>query len=71
MRQLGYQGYIFSFEPNKKDYNYLCELLKKDLKWKGLNIALGNKNSIGKMNITHMSNLSSFLEPINVPINYI
>ncbi|SCY24626.1 FkbM family methyltransferase [Nitrosospira sp. Nsp13] len=65
LRMMGYEGYIFSFEPIQKDYLELSRLSQEDARWKTFNFALGNEHSRKPFNIIEQSGtvFSSFLEP--------
>lgn len=65
LRMMGYDGYIFSFEPILKDYLELSRLCQGDVRWKAFNFALGSENSRKPFNIIEQSGtvFSSFLEP--------
>ena len=69
LRKLGYQGYIFSFEPNPSEFDLLTNNFKKDRFWKGFNFALGSEDTTGNFNVTKESFLSSFLPPKNSTIS--
>ena len=65
LRMMGYNGFIFSFEPIRKDYLELSRLSQGDTRWKTFNFALGSEHSQKPFNIIEQSGtvFSSFLEP--------
>lgn len=63
LREIGYRGYIISFEPNFDEFSRLSNNFKKDSFWKGYNLALGSENTTATFNIHSCSVLSSFLQP--------
>ncbi len=65
LRMMGYNGYIFSFEPIREDYRELSSLAQGDPRWKTFNFALGNEYSQQPFNIIEQSGTvySSFYEP--------
>jgi len=64
IREAGWNGKIFSIEPQPKTYARLEQRFATDTLWEGLNIGLGNKNTSLVLNIYEMDVLSSFLEKI-------
>jgi FkbM family methyltransferase len=63
MRQLGYSGPIYSFEPTQQAYSALSTLSAKDSRWFTYNIALGRISGSRNINVTKDSVFSSFLDP--------
>ena len=63
IRENGYMGHIFSFEPVKDNYLLLEKSTQKDPNWHTFNFALGSKNSTGLMNVTRRTEFSSFFKP--------
>lgn len=61
LREIGYQGWIVSFEPIPDCYDILKA--HADNQWKVYNFALGSENKTIEMNITKASAFTSFLEP--------
>ncbi len=66
LRLLGYQGYIFSFEPVAKTYHRLKIAADKDPKWYVYQVALGSQNTTKEINLFDNSRLNSFLSPGNI-----
>ena len=62
MREIGFSGQIFSFEPTSEAYHFLEKKCKKDPKWKCEKIGLGNKSEELEINISINSKSSSILE---------
>jgi FkbM family methyltransferase len=63
LRRIGYQGWIFSFEPVKQAYSGLFAQAKNDELWKTFNFALGSTEETLGINVTTATNLSSFFIP--------
>lgn len=65
LRMMGYNGFIFSFEPIRKDYAELSRLSQGDARWMAFNFALGSEPSRKPFNVIEQSGtvFSSFLEP--------
>ena len=61
LRDLGYKGYIVSFEPVSSVFLKLKETSKGDEKWLCYNYALGDKNELKVMNVYESTVFSSFL----------
>jgi len=64
IRDAGYKGHIFSFEPIKSDCEHIERLSSGDEKWKVLNYALGAENGTKQFNMVQLGGhtvLSSFL----------
>ncbi len=68
LRRLGYKGYIFSFEPNPAEFENLTTNFKQDPYWHGYNLALGSETKTSTLNISQLSVLSSFLSPLDCPV---
>jgi FkbM family methyltransferase len=65
LRQCGYQGHIFSFEPIKSDCDHIRKLAAGDDKWMVLEHALGSEEKSRQFNVSTISGqtvLSSFLD---------
>lgn len=63
LRQIGYRGFICSFEPLYREFTQLCHSFRNDPDWQGYQIALGDEN--GKKNINvipHLTVMSSLLQ---------
>jgi FkbM family methyltransferase len=63
LRQNGYKGYIFSFEPVHTSYENLEKQSSRDPKWVTYNYALGSENKNMEINVTHATAFASFLDP--------
>lgn len=64
LREIGYRGDIFSFEPLKTDFQILKTRLGSDPRWRGMNVALGNEDAIKTFNVAlDSTEMSSFLVP--------
>ena len=61
LRRAGYKGKIISFEPISSIFTELKNQVKKDIKWKAVNIALGNYDGKIKINISKNSESNSIL----------
>jgi FkbM family methyltransferase len=62
LREMGYKGYIVSFEPVKVAYGTLELNAKADEKWLCYNLALGDKDQVKTINVYKSTVFSSFLE---------
>ena len=63
LREMGYKGYIFSFEPVWKSFDILEENCAGDPLWKAYNLAIGSEKGMKTINVSGSSDLSSFLSP--------
>jgi FkbM family methyltransferase len=61
LRELGYRGYIISFEPVNAVFRKLKETSKGDDKWLCFDYALGDKNESKVINVYKSTVFSSFL----------
>jgi FkbM family methyltransferase len=64
IRDAGYCGHLFSFEPITSDCEYIDRMSHGDPKWQTFNYALGAENGIKQFNIVRLGGhtvLSSFL----------
>jgi FkbM family methyltransferase len=61
LRVEGYQGRIVSFEPSSAAFHELSLLACERSDWEALNIALGDRDEIGKLHIAGNSQSSSLL----------
>ena len=62
MREVGYDGYIISFEPLPQEHKTLLNNSKDDVKWKvHEQCAIGNENSLVDINVSGNSVSSSIL----------
>ncbi len=62
LREIGYKGYIVSFEPVRSVFNVLEEKCEHDNKWHCYNLALGDKKEEKAINVYQSTVFSSFLE---------
>lgn len=62
LRELGYEGWIVSFEPVKNVFVQLQSLAANDKKWLCYNLALGEKIEDKKINVYSSTEFSSFLK---------
>lgn len=65
MRNLGFKGTIFSFEPMKEAYGKLVKNAAGDSNWKTFNFSIGEKDGQTTINVAKNSVSSSLLE--NLP----
>jgi len=63
LREIGYEGWIVSFEPVEGSYEALRRHAGHDRKWSVYRLALGAEERLLPMNVTRARVLSSFLEP--------
>ena len=63
LRQLGYQGLIYSFEPVKSCFQELEMASKADNNWYVFNYALGAETADMEINVAAASEFSSLLSP--------
>lgn len=61
LRDSGYKGQIFSFEPVKSTFNKLIHTSKNDELWKVFQFGLGDKVESLEINVSVASDLSSIL----------
>jgi FkbM family methyltransferase len=61
LRQIGYQGQIFSFEPVASWFQKIEEASKTDPKWEVFNLALGDEEKETAINVSNVSSFSSLL----------
>lgn len=61
LRQLGFTGYIVSFEPVRSVFTKLEAAAGKDPKWLCYNLALGDESGEKTMNVYQSTMFSSFL----------
>lgn len=62
LRELGYTGHIFSFEPVSSVFNKLAENAKGDSKWHCYKLALGERAETKQINVYSSTVFSSFLD---------
>ena len=65
LRSIGYKGHIISFEPVAANFSVLEQQCADDPKWSAHHLALGDQEGSSPINVTHATNLSSFLAPID------
>ncbi|MGE3268371.1 MAG: FkbM family methyltransferase [Chloroflexota bacterium] len=63
LRQNGYTGHIFSFEPIEERFQILASRCELDPKWSAYQFAIGSENSTATINVMRNSGYSSFLRP--------
>lgn len=63
LRENGYKGNIFSFEPVSSSFEILSEKCKNDKKWTVFRYALGSKEELKSINVAQSSHFSSFHNP--------
>ncbi len=61
IRSLGYDGYIYSYEPLIEAFEKLKIVSDDDFKWKSFNVALGNFDGKAEINVALNSQSSSLL----------
>ena len=62
LRQIGYQGFICSFEPIPEDFRRLSAEMGDDPKWRGFEMALGSEDTKRNFHVAVSSTpMSSFL----------
>lgn len=62
MRRYGYDGRIVSFEPLKSAFEELSSNARDDSRWIPVNLALGDKEGMGVINVAAYDQCSSLLE---------
>jgi FkbM family methyltransferase len=63
LRQLGYEGWIVSFEPVSEVFQKLRATADNDERWRVFPYALGATNERKAINVVELSLMSSFLQP--------
>jgi FkbM family methyltransferase len=63
LRQLGYSGYIVSFEPAQEAFEALRVVSSRDAKWTAHQFALGAESARTPIHVTAGTAFSSFLRP--------
>jgi len=61
LRGLGFKGYIYSFEPQRHIYSVLERDFRRDPKWKGFQVALGEATKTLHLKVNPVSNEMSSL----------
>ena len=64
LRDMGYTGHIFSFEPVRENFERLEKLCAKDGRWQAVCCALGDHEGVETLHVARHSSFSSFL-PVN------
>ena len=62
LRKSGYEGQITSFEPVREAFEALSTKIHGDSKWLAVNVALGDADDVGNINVSFGTNFSSMLE---------
>lgn len=62
LRQIGYEGLIFSFEPIASEFRALKDNFKGDMRWRGYQFALGSKEETLSITVPKLTVMSSLLE---------
>lgn len=63
LRNIGYRGEIVSFEPVPANFAILEKRCANDAKWRALRLALGHETGTLPINVTRITQFSSFLSP--------
>ena len=61
VRNMGYKGHIISFEPIRTSFTVLEQRCAKDKRWSARRFALGNEEKMVPINVTNITQFSSFL----------
>ncbi len=69
LRNIGYSGYIVSFEPIRANFAVLEQRSAKDEKWIARRLALGNDDRMVPINVAHITQFSSFLPRSGYSVN--
>jgi FkbM family methyltransferase len=64
LRQIGFQGHIFSFEPVPKTFARLDQNASQDSLWHTYNFALGTKSEKMAIQVTDDTQLVSIMDPV-------
>ena len=62
LREIGFDGWIISFEPVASVFRQLVDRAKGDEKWICKNVALGDRSELRSINVYSSTVFSSFLE---------
>lgn len=62
-KKIGFEGYIFSFEPNPIDFEILRKHAHHDAKWIVSNIAISDEDGVADFNVMQASQFSSLSKP--------
>jgi FkbM family methyltransferase len=68
--EVGYTGQIISFEPVSDLAKLLRDRAQSDRQWTICDYALGDVETTATLNVTQGSQLSSFLQPAELPIGW-
>jgi FkbM family methyltransferase len=63
LRNAGFRGWIYSFEPLPDAFQQLTQSRKKDNRWRGRNIALGSRSDVARFHVSADSVCSSLRAP--------
>ena len=69
LRRGGYQGHIFSFEPNPRDAAVLRQRSARDDKWIISELAISNQDGVAQFNVMQSSQFSSLSTPSHEDVN--
>lgn len=61
LREIGYDGWIVSFEPVRSSFEELCETSSGDRHWRAFQLALGSQRGETEIAVADVTQLSSFL----------
>ncbi|OOZ40925.1 hypothetical protein BOW52_05225 [Solemya elarraichensis gill symbiont] len=61
LREIGFDGYIYSFEPVNEAFEILSKISADDEKWIVFNFALGSETGETTINVSEFSSFSSIL----------
>lgn len=65
LRQIGFSGYIVSFEPLRREFAALEAAFCNDARWRGFNVALGREDGTAEINVfADLTVMSSLLQPL-------
>ncbi len=65
LRQLGYQGFIVSFEPVPEAYRELRQKFENDARWRGFELALAARDGVKAFHVAHGDAQASSFLPFN------
>lgn len=63
MRRIGFRGMIISFEPVKNDFEILSDSFRKDINWRGVQLALGDFDGTVCMHVNPLYSVMSSILP--------
>ena len=68
LRDIGYDGYIVSFEPLAREFKTLATTFAGDVRWHGIPSALGDTNGTATLHVVpNLTVISSLLTPLHAP----